>query len=493
MFIREGSNAAVSRIISEFDAVCGENLDRTAFVFIRDGKIISKTYRELAEDMQLKIKYLLGCGVKYGDKILAFANESYDLCVFMLAAMRIGASIMYVDIWAKQDRLRNAFAQYMPDYVVVSQKTAKFKMFFREIHKIKNVLYVERADKTGEIPADLRQAADDTAALLTMTTGSTGKPKIAIRTHRHLYEQLRLVSMNIDHSLEHEYVLTTSYMYVFANILSGFTTVLTQVKLSKDSPKTLEKKLRFFENVPVSMIITSPDFCLKTRNIFPNLKKVYFGGAILTLNEAKSIAANYSGADIEYIYGATECNLISKIRLSTYIDRLSNERISVLGKVVDGVSIKIGEHNQIMVTSDALLENYLNADDCGNKSIDGDNVIWHTTGDAGEYKNDMLYYFGRNDMYIMLDGRGQTVYSSQAEQDLIVNFDFINKCAVICKAEKLYLFVEVKSHKKTSLQSVREYLCEKYGIEHIKIVKMRKIPCDVKHHTKINYTKLKKK
>lgn len=483
----------MSRIISEFDSVCRENSDRTAFVFIRDGKVTSKTYHELADDMQSKIKYLLRCGVKYGDKILAFANESYELCVFMLASMRIGASIMYVDIWAKQDRLRNAFSQYMPDYVVVSHKTAKLKIFFREIHKIKNVLYVENGDDAGEIPTDLQQAENDTNALLTMTTGSTGKPKIAIRTHRHLHEQLNLVSMNIDSSLEHEYVLTTSYMYVFANILSGFTTVLSQVKLSKDSPKTLEKKLRRFENVPVSMIITSPDFCLKTRNIFPNLKKVYFGGAILTLNEAKNISENYSGADIEYIYGATECNLISKIRLSSYIDRLANDGMSILGKVVDGVRIKIGEHNEIMVTSDALLQNYLNSDNCGNKSIDDDNVIWHTTGDAGEYKDDMLHYFGRNDMYIPIDESGTRIYSSQAEQGLIVKFDFINKCAVICKSNKLYLFVEIKKGKKYSSKNVIEYLCEKYGIEQIEIKKMRKIPCDVKHHTKINYTRLKKK
>ncbi|MDD6395164.1 MAG: class I adenylate-forming enzyme family protein [Firmicutes bacterium] len=483
----------MSRIISEFDAVCRENSDRTAFVFIRNGHMVNKTYRELAEDMQSKIKYLLKCGVKYGDKILAFANESYELCVFMLASMRIGASIMYVDIWARQDRLRNAFAQYMPDYVVVSRKTAKFKMFFREIHKIKNVLYVENSDEAFEIPADLRQADDDTNALLTMTTGSTGKPKIAIRTHRHLLEQLKLVSMNLDGSLAHEYVLTTSYMYVFANILSGFTTVLTQVRLAKDSTKTLENKLRRFENVPVSMIITSPDFCLKTRNIFPDLKKVYFGGAILTLNEAKTIVENYGDADIEYIYGATECNLISKVRLSSYIDRLANDVISVLGRVVDGVKIKIGEHNEIMVTSGALLESYLNVDCCGNKSVDDDNVIWHTTGDAGEYKDGMLYYFGRNDMYIPLGGNGKRVYSSQVEQNLIVKFDFINKCAVICKSNKLYLFVEIKKGKKYSPKSVINYLCEKYGIEQIEVKKMSKIPCDVKHHTKINYTKLKKK
>ncbi len=483
----------MSRIISEFDNVCRVNSDRNAFVFIQNGKLVSKTYRELAEDMRAKIKYLLGCGVKYGDKILAFANESYDLCVFMLASMRIGASIMYVDIWAKQDRLKNAFAQYKPDYVVVSQKTAKFKMFFREIHKIKNVLYVEKGSETGEIPADLQQAEDSTNALLTMTTGSTGRPKIAIRTHRHLHEQLRLVSMNIDSSLEHEYVLTTSYMYIFANILSGFTTVLTSIKLSKDSPKTLEKKLRKFEKVPVSMIITSPDFCIKIRNIFPNLRKMYFGGAILTLNEAKTIAQNYNGADIEYIYGATECNLISKVKLTAYIDHLANKGVSILGKVADGVRIKIGSNNEIMVTSGALLENYLNVNDCGNKSIDNDNVIWHSTGDAGAYKDDMLVYFGRNDMHMPMCKSEGKIYSSQAEQDLTVKFDSINKCAVIGGGKGIYIFVEVKKDKKCSLQAVKDYFCQKYGTEQVKIKKIRKIPCDVKHHTKINYMKLKKK
>ena len=90
-------------------------------------------------------------------------------------------------------------------------------------------------------------------------------------------------------------ILTTSYIYAFANLIQGTTTVLPNINLSlKKSPHNTTKKLKKFERLGITTIMTSPDFCLRLPNLYPKLKQLYFGGAILNYNEAKKIQAKYS-------------------------------------------------------------------------------------------------------------------------------------------------------------------------------------------------------
>lgn len=476
----------MSRIVNSFLSVCSEQNDKPAFFYLEKGKRRMKTFGELLNDTVQMTQYLSSLGVKRGDRILAFASPSYRLCVFMLASFTLGASLMYVDIWAKQEKLKSVFSDYRPDYVLVSNRTKYLKLFFREIRKIKRVINVDaaRCGNGGSLPQ--KEIGEDTVALLTMTTGSTGKPKIAIRTHGNLFEQLKLMNDNLDASGE-QTVLTTSFIYVFSNILNGFTTVLPQVNLSLQSKRKLNGRLAEFSDLPITMIMTSPDFCLKTDNLYPRLKHLFFGGAILNIKEAKAILNKYGGAEITYIYGATECNLISSTPLITYAEKLEKERRCTLGEAVRGVQVKIGENNEITVSSSALLENYL-VQDLSNKTKDCQ-TVWHNTGDTGVYENGVLFYLGRNKYEIRLDNR--KLYSNQIEQDLILQFEELNKCAVLQYNGTVYLFVE--SSAKRNLPAVEGFLKEKYNIGKLRLKTLKKIPCDVKHHTKINYNKLMKK
>ena len=113
----------MSKIVNVFNKICNQEKNKISFIYYEKGKLQTKTFTDLKNDTDNIANYLLNLGVKRNDKILTFANSSYHLCVFMLASLKIGVSIMYVDILAKQDRLKNAFADYKPDYVLVSNKT----------------------------------------------------------------------------------------------------------------------------------------------------------------------------------------------------------------------------------------------------------------------------------------------------------------------------------------------------------------------------------
>ena len=471
----------MSRIVDRFEQVCRDIPDTTAVVCRVGTKVYRRSFSELHRDVHAMGAYLISRGVKQGDRILAFASSSYKLCVFMLAALETGASIMYVDIWAKQESLRSVFADYKPDMLLVSDRTRYIRGFFAEINRIKRVINIDRAYRhTAEAEAS-PEISEDTTALLTMTTGSTGKPKIAVRSHRDLMQQLELIRSNID-AEGHQTVLTTSYIYIFANILNGYTTVMPQLNLGRWSDKKVNRLLSLFRNEPVSMMITSPDLCLKADNIFPSLGTMYFGGAILNLNEAVRIREKYPCRCI-VIYGSTECSIIAMSDLDEYIGILRSQQRSILGRPVNGVRVKLSDEGEILVTSDALLESYL-VHDPSTKERDTEGVLWHHTNDIAEEQDGLLYFLGKSRRYVTVNG--SRIYSNCLEQQLIAAFPDIPKCAVLQQDGRIYAVLQRAAYDPSA---VKAFLSGQ-GID-AQVMTVKKIPCDVKHHTKINYDKLK--
>lgn len=468
----------MSLIVNEFERICKKNSNKVAFYYIDKNQLTHKSYKELYNDVILMSSYLVSKGVKKEDKILAFASSGYNLCVFILAAFKIGASVMYVNIFARQESLKRVFEKYRPEHILVSNTTKMVKLFFKEINQIKNIINIDDVKDFKFKKINLEEMDEDIPGLITLTTGSTGNPKMFIRTHKDLYNQLQLVINNIQKETENEVVLTTSYIYIFANILQGFTTVLPNINLGSTNDNKIIKKLNRFKDLEISMIITSPDFCLRTPNIYPKLKTLYFGGAILNYNEANKIKSKYENCNIIYIYGSTECNVISKVGLDEYVKRLKEEGICIIGKTCKGVEVKIDANNHILVKSEALLTKSLDEI----KIDDG----YYDTNDIGKLEDNNLIYLGKNRFYININNR--KVYANEIEQKVCTRFTQIEKCAVLEKNNRYYIFVEDYVVNK---DDVEKYIKKEYGID-IKVYTIKIIPRDIKHHTKINYIKLER-
>ena len=133
----------MSNIVDIFLNACQLHSKKTAIIYAKKGKIISRTFLELQQDVFATVYYMKKNKIRQGDKILAFCASSYELCVFMWASLLVGASIMYVDILAKQKSLREIFKEYTPDRILVCNKTKSLRFFFREFSKIKQVINME--------------------------------------------------------------------------------------------------------------------------------------------------------------------------------------------------------------------------------------------------------------------------------------------------------------------------------------------------------------
>ena len=462
----------MSKIVEIFKKICFDNSDKIAFYYIENNKLKSKTFKKVYEETNAIVNNLLESGVKKGDRIFAFAPSNYKLCIFIMGAFKIGASIMYIDLFAKQDKINNLFNKYNPQYILVSNKTRYIKPFIRNISKIERVINIDKIDikKIQELEVDVDQ---NTPALLTTTTGQTGNPKIYIRTHEDLYNQLDVIMNNIDKK-NTNIILTTSYIYIFANLLMGKTTVIPNLNIKKGA-KAINKKLSIFKKINIDTLITSPDFLLKVDNVFNDLKTIYFGGAILNNNEALKIYNKFTNCNIYYIYGSTECNIISVNSLSKYIKDLEEKHINNLGKIVNDVEIRTNKEQDIIVKGKNLLT----------QSIEEINTTKeYNTNDKGYLLNDELIYLGRNSFKTIINDK--IIYYNQIEQAIILEMREIEKCAFLEHNNKYYLFVKKT---KVNYDKIKEFIKNKYNIE-VKIIELKEIPCDIKHNTKIDYRKL---
>ena len=464
----------MSKITEKFDEICDRNSRIVAFYYVEGNEVSSKTYAELLSDVKKTEAYLSNMGVKTGDKLLAFASPSYNLIVYMLATFKLGASIMYIDIFARQDSFKNFFDEYQPSFVLVSGKTMIFRPFFRYARRAKITLNVDK--KLPNSFVDDIEVKDDTPALITATTGSSGKPKLFVRTHKDLNEQLELICNNLKRVSKDEVVLTTSYIYALSNLLQGFTTILPGINLSyKRSTKKTIKKLELFSKMKITTIMTSPDFCLRLPNIYPDLRYLYLGGAILNYSEAKKILDKYNTVRVWYIYGSTECALISGINLKEYLKHLEDTEKCLLGEPCDGVRVKIDSDGHILVNSKALLRN----------EIDGHNdERYYDTNDIRKMVDGKIYYVGKNGTELLINDK--KIYANEIEQRIVLEQKALRKCAVVQKDNRVIVFIEGECDK----ESVKELLMDDYNVK-CEIISMKLIPRDVKHHTKIDYFKLK--
>ena len=528
----------MSEIVRLFDRVCEEKGEERAFFYFRKGELRRKSFRELHREVESRERCLIERGLCPGQRILLFAPPSYELLLFMLAAMRLGISLLYADVQTGLRRGGAALKSAPADAVAVNRGTFFLRLLFPKLLQIPLLLRIDSSEerrgrkvrKGGRAAAkdeisggrqwreerkscmasqwneekteilDGRQRreeeesfallgpagpSEDTEALLTMTTGSTGSAKTVIRTHGELLRQLRLTMENQGES-GGECVLVSSFMYCFSNLLMGNAVALPELHLGIPLWSYWERRLRHFSSLPIRSLMTTPDFCLHFKNAFPGLRELYIGGAILNIREAERILANYPGVRISYIYGATECNLIARTELSDYVRILRERGESCLGGAVSGVSIRI-EGGEILVKSDALLRGSLAKGGREEREREGS---WHRSGDLGELREGKLYYLGRRDVYLVKKGR--RVPSGPLEQRLLLRFPTLSKAACFYSGGKNRLFYE-ECGGKTEREQIREFLREEGILENTELRRIGRIPRDRKHHSKTDYRALKKR
>lgn len=501
--------------------------DTLALLDGRQGRRL--TYAQLEREVKEAAAWLHGQGFRRNDAILVFVPMSADLYVALLAMFRLGMVALFLDPSAGAEHMAQCCRRWAPAGFLAIPKAHLLRLRCPALRQIPRMIVLG-----GWAPLATRWlagkarpgATEETTrledpALVTFTSGSTGVPKAAVRSHGFLLAQYRALAPSI--RLEPGDVdLATLPVFTLANLAAGIVTVIPDVDLRRPGAVDGATVLRQIERAGVTRVTASPAFfeCLirgatAAGRTLPALRKLYTGGAPVfprLLRGLRSIAPN---ADVVAAYGSTEAEPIAHVALDeiTPEDEAAMEGGGGLlaGHCVDEIQLRVlpdrwgvpradltpdafaaevlppGAMGEIVVAGEHVLRGYLGGIGDEETKFKVGETRWHRTGDAGRLdQQGRLWLLGRCAARIQ-DARG-TLYPFGVEC-AAMSFAQVERAAAIAHEQRRYLFVQCGGTTPPSFAEALKQAVQWAPIDEVKIVD--RLPVDKRHNAKIDYPALR--
>jgi acyl-CoA synthetase (AMP-forming)/AMP-acid ligase II len=464
-------------------------------------------------------------GIHQGDGILILHPMAIELYVFLIALFRVGAVGMFLDPSAGRNHVDRCLSIYSPRAFFGSWKAQMLRLWTPSVRHISTAFCTSRLPAThfislrGEANSDHRIAdvEDTTPALITFTSGSTGQPKAALRSHGFLIAQQDALQESLC-LRPGDSDLTTLPIFVLSNLASGVTSVLPDADMRAPGKIHARPVLDQIDRHPVATSAASPAFirrltqeCERTHRGIPQMRHVFIGGAPVFPSDLRQARSLFPNAEITAVYGSTEAEPMADVHLSQIAeeDFLAMERGSGLlgGAPVASIALRIlrdqwgtpiGPMTQqqfealclapeavgeIVVSGRHVLPGYLNGEGDAETKFDVDGVRWHRTGDLGRLdERGRLWLMGRASAAIH-DSHG-LLYPFAAECAAMQVLG-VRRAAILQVAGRRVLAVEADR------AGVSDALAQAMAWAHLHEVRvLASIPMDKRHNAKIDYGSL---
>lgn len=492
------------------------------------------TYAELNALVAGAATELAAAGITRGMRALVFGRMSIDLYVAMIALFRRGAVAMFVDPSAGRQRLEACIRRVRPDAFIAIPRAHLLRFTSSAIRGIPRKLTiggrVPFAPTIGRTPATsgttIEPCGPDTPAIITFTSGSTGAPKAAVRTHGFLLAQHRALADSL--GLEPGQIdLCTLPIFLLANLGSGLTSVIPDADLRAPGAINAAPVLEQIRRWRPQSTVASPAFLLRLaarahteRRVLDSFRRIFTGGAPIFPSALDAIASAAPNADVSAVYGSTEAEPIAGISRA---DISANDRRAMIaggglltGRPVDSIELRIlpdrwgtpvgpltpgqfeqaalshGSIGEIVVTGEHVLRGYLDGLGDEETKIRVADRVWHRTGDAG-------YLDARGRLWLL----GRCAAKAQDEGGVLYPFAVecaasehpaVARAAFVAHRQQRVLAIELRHAKAAAVAPVKGVLYELgkqldwARLDRITIVE--RIPVDARHNAKVDYPAL---
>jgi len=489
------------------------------------------TYAELDRQVDAAVQVLVGQGLQPGDKVLLAVPQSIETYVAMLAILKAGLVVMFIDPAHGAVVTSRCLRAHPPAAVVGTRSALLLRLLLPELRKIRKVFVCGGRSGNATPICDGREAqrtlrpvarSNADSALLTFTSGSSGTPKAVLRTHGFLRNQMNVLGP-VAKLRAGDIDLVAMPMFVLLNLANNVTSILPACSVKRPGraePRAIYAQLR---DEHASRIVASPallerlaNHCLRSGLTLDHLHCVATGGGPVSPSLPDRLAAIAPKATIRTVYGSTEAEPIAAIdreQVSVADKRRMREgRGLLVGRPVRGCDLRILrdcptatpqlqhenefrsrclERNQvgeIVVAGKHVLPGYADQSfDAGTK-LNVDGRRWHRTGDAG-YIDDRgrLWLLGR--CAAAIRDPGGTIYPFQIEYAACA-VRGIRRAALLAQHRKKVLVLET-SARDFEAGCIDAARCSVAGsVDRIVIV--RHIPMDRRHDAKVDYPALQR-
>jgi acyl-CoA synthetase (AMP-forming)/AMP-acid ligase II len=477
---------------------------------------------------------LMRAGLAPGQLAFVLCPMSIALYAVLIGLWRLGGVAMLVDPASGRQHVDQCCRRSPPHAFVAVPRAHLLRLASSVVRAIPIQISIGRTvprattlSVTAPPPGAAATAAiadvpSDTAALITFTSGSTGQPKAAVRTHGFLLAQHRVLADDLG-LRPGQRDLSTLPVFVLANLASGVTSVIPDADMRRPGAIQAAPVLRQMEAAAVTRVAASPallDRLARHALALPGyespLREIYTGGAPVFPAVLRRLQRMAPAATLVAVYGSTEAEPIARIDWRDVsaddLRRMESGGGLLAGAPVRAIDVRVipdrwgepvtpasaaafdasglgpFEVGEIVVAGPHVLTGYLGGIGDGETKIHTGHRVWHRTGDAG-YRDDRgrLWLLGRCSARI---GSGPDALYPFAVETAALSIDGIERCALVERHGARELVVELA---RGAPATIRDQLLSRLAWARLGAVhQVDAIPVDRRHNAKIDYPALLK-
>jgi long-chain acyl-CoA synthetase len=426
--------------------------DKVAFV-CNDRRI---TYQELYTRVEALGANLAKLGVKREDRVAILLLNSIEFVISYFAIVRLGAIVVPINHMLKVDEVHFLLEDAGVETAICSTVHLEMLGNLRSrIDKFKNIILVSQtkspdtfsfADFTSnsdfsKLPA--RPDPGDVAVVL-YTSGTTGKPKGAMLTHKNLVSNVDSCLKAIELKEEDSFVCLLPMFHSFA------WTVCVLMPVAKGCSTVIIDNLRSFTKVLRAVIKNNVTIFTAIPSIFNILSNTNLSEKLLSYLKVRVCISGAAALPVEVLerfnkkfgeillegYGLTEASPVVSLNPLKKKRKAGSIGLPIAGvkyKVVDdnGNDLAVNSVGELLVKGPNVMKGYFNLAEATAETIkDG----WLYTGDMAKI-DDENYAYIVDRKKDMVNVRGLNVYPREVEE-VIYRYEKIMEAAVVGMLDK---------------------------------------------------------
>ncbi len=497
-------------VLSILTGVARRHPDRPALILGRE----SITFSALRERIDRASAGLQREGLQPGDRAIVMIPMSIDLYVAMLALLDLGAIAVFVDPWIgwKQIASFAAFAEPrawlgIPRSHVLRLLSGRFPI---TVTTGKRLGPIPARRTLSEIEASVGDGAvhpsqPDDPALITFTSGSSGEPKGANRTHRFLLAQHRALAAEFP-AKEGDVDMPMFPVFALNNLAVGVPSVVPTMDFRRVDQVDAAAILRQMSEHGVTTCTASPPFFdrLAATGKSPGLRRILTGGAPVSDAQLMAWRRAFPGTEILVAYGSTEAEPVAHLS--------AEERLELkgpgfcAGKPIERIRAKVirigdeqvrelpqGEIGELVVTGDHVCRDYYRNPKAvkENKITEADGTIWHRMGDTGYFDSQGRFWIAGR-VHSTIRRGGDLVHPQLVEQAAQGGDPRIRRAAAMGLEERVVLLIETEAGEELKNDIHARLATAGQAVDEIRLTR-KPLPVDPRHNSKIDYGRLKER
>lgn len=453
-------------------------------------------------------------GLHPGDRAIVMIPMSIDLYVAMLALLDLGAIAVFVDPWIGWKQIASFAAYAEPRAWLGIPRSHMIRLLSGRLP-----ITVTTGRRLGPFPArrslsEIQEPAGDglvhasqpdDPALITFTSGSSGEPKGANRTHRFLLAQHRALASEFP-AREGDVDMPMFPVFALNNLAVGVPSVVPEMDFRRVDRVDGAVILRQMREHGVTTCTASPPFFdrLAATGQNPGLRRILTGGAPVSDAQLRAWRRAFSGTEILVAYGSTEAEPVAHIS--------AEERLELkgpgfcAGKPIERIRAKVigigdeqvrelppGEIGELVVTGDHVCRDYYRNPGAvkENKIADADGTIWHRMGDTGYFDGQGRFWIAGR-VHSTIRRGGGLVHPQLVEQAAQGEDPRIRRAAAVGLEERVVLVIESEAGEELKKDIQVRLAAAGQEVDEIRLTR-EPLPVDPRHNSKIDYGRLRER